>query len=73
MRHIFFRSVFFLVVLHWRRVNPLACVTGINHESSFEADLLKRAPGCEAWGSDYSVDSVRVPSLFFAYEGHPVN
>jgi len=30
---------------------------GINHESSFEADLLRRAPGCEAWGYDYSVDS----------------
>ena len=71
MRHILFRSVFFLIVLHWRRVNPLACVTGINHESSFEADLLKRAPGCEAWGYDYSVDSVRVPSLILPMRGTP--
>ncbi|KAH9069718.1 methyltransferase domain-containing protein [Lactarius deliciosus] len=30
---------------------------GINGESSFESTLLKRAPGCEAWGYDYSVDS----------------
>ncbi|KAH9988440.1 methyltransferase domain-containing protein [Russula compacta] len=30
---------------------------GINGESSFEAALLKRAPGCEAWGYDYSVKS----------------
>lgn len=30
---------------------------GINGESSFEADLLRRAPGCEIWGYDYSVDS----------------
>ncbi|KAH8988081.1 hypothetical protein EDB92DRAFT_2104791 [Lactarius akahatsu] len=32
------------------------CV-GINGESSFESTLLKRAPGCEAWGYDYSVNS----------------
>ncbi|KAH8994774.1 hypothetical protein EDB83DRAFT_2276887, partial [Lactarius deliciosus] len=30
---------------------------GINGESSFESTLLKRAPGCEAWGYDYSVNS----------------
>ncbi|KAH9961553.1 methyltransferase domain-containing protein [Russula dissimulans] len=30
---------------------------GINGESSFESSLLKRAPGCEAWGYDYSVES----------------
>jgi len=30
---------------------------GINGESSFESSLLKRAPGCEAWGYDYSVKS----------------
>jgi len=28
---------------------------GINGESSFESALLKRAPGCEAWGYDFSV------------------
>ncbi|KAH9069679.1 hypothetical protein EDB83DRAFT_384626 [Lactarius deliciosus] len=32
-------------------------VIGINGESSFESTLLKRAPGCEAWGYDYSVNS----------------
>lgn len=30
---------------------------GINGESSFESTLLKRAPSCEAWGYDYSVNS----------------
>ncbi|KAF7979842.1 hypothetical protein HWV62_40585 [Athelia sp. TMB] len=29
---------------------------GINHESSFEAHLLDRGPGCQVWGYDYSVD-----------------
>ena len=32
--------------------------TGINGESSFEAALLERAPGCEVWGYDFSVKSV---------------
>jgi hypothetical protein len=31
---------------------------GINGESSFEAALLERAPGCEVWGYDFSVNSV---------------
>ncbi len=35
-----------------------ACA-GINGESSFEAALLERAPGCEVWGYDFSVNSVR--------------
>jgi hypothetical protein len=40
-----------------------AC-TGINGESSFEAALLERAPGCEVWGYDFTVNSVRsIPSL----------
>ncbi|KAH9002034.1 methyltransferase domain-containing protein, partial [Lactarius hatsudake] len=30
---------------------------GINGESSFESTLLKRGPGCEVWGYDYSVNS----------------
>ncbi|KAN0138453.1 hypothetical protein V8E53_003916 [Lactarius tabidus] len=30
---------------------------GINGESSFESTLLQRAPGCEVWGYDYSVNS----------------
>ncbi|KAJ7465245.1 methyltransferase domain-containing protein [Mycena latifolia] len=30
---------------------------GINSDSSFEADILKRAPGCEVFGYDYSVHS----------------
>jgi hypothetical protein len=32
--------------------------TGINGESSFEASLLERAPGCEVWGYDFTVNSV---------------
>ncbi|KAN0138450.1 Methyltransferase domain containing protein [Lactarius tabidus] len=30
---------------------------GINGESSFELTLLQRAPGCEVWGYDYSINS----------------
>ncbi|KAJ6536581.1 methyltransferase domain-containing protein [Mycena vulgaris] len=30
---------------------------GVNSDSSFEADILKRAPGCEVWGYDFSVQS----------------
>ncbi|OCH87648.1 hypothetical protein OBBRIDRAFT_781352 [Obba rivulosa] len=30
---------------------------GINGESSFEAELLQRAPGCQVWGYDFSVNS----------------
>jgi len=29
---------------------------GINDDSSFESALLKRAPGCEVWGYDFSVE-----------------
>jgi hypothetical protein len=39
-----------------------AC-TGINGESSFEAALLERAPGCEVWGYDFTVKSVRSVTL----------
>lgn len=30
---------------------------GINHESSFEAELLSRTEHCEVWGYDFSVDA----------------
>ncbi|KAI0301031.1 methyltransferase domain-containing protein [Multifurca ochricompacta] len=30
--------------------------TGINGESSFEAALMERAPGCQVWGYDFTVD-----------------
>jgi hypothetical protein len=55
-------------------------LTGINGESSFESSLLKRAPGCEVWGYDYSVDNVRVscplrpsilPDICFSTSGDP--
>jgi len=29
---------------------------GINHESSFEAELLSRTDNCQVWGYDFSVD-----------------
>ena len=32
--------------------------SGINGESSFEAELLEKAPGCQVWGYDFSVSSV---------------
>jgi hypothetical protein len=35
-------------------------MTGVNGESSFESSLLRRAPGCEVWGYDFSVENVRV-------------
>ena len=35
-----------------------ASVTGVENESSFESTVLQRAPSCEVWGYDYSVDSV---------------
>ena len=31
---------------------------GVNGESSFEASLLERAPGCQVYGYDFSVNSV---------------
>ncbi|KAH9171940.1 methyltransferase domain-containing protein [Lactarius sanguifluus] len=41
---------------------------GINGESSFEAALMERAPGCEVWGYDFTVDSFgpeieKIPNL----------
>ncbi|KAI0930021.1 hypothetical protein AcV5_006831 [Taiwanofungus camphoratus] len=30
---------------------------GVNGESSFEAEILQRAPGCQVWGYDFSVNS----------------
>jgi hypothetical protein len=32
--------------------------SGVNDESSFEADLMKAAPGCQVYGYDFSVASV---------------
>jgi len=50
---------------------------GINGESSFEADIMKRAKGCDVWGYDFSVNSfgpeieqdslLRARSHFFPY------
>ena len=28
---------------------------GINHESSFEAEILQRTSGCQIWGYDYTL------------------
>ena len=40
----------------------LARASGINGESSFEAELLEKAPGCQVWGYDFSVSGVSFPS-----------
>ena len=37
----------------------LSILTGISKESSFEASLLEKVPGCQVYGYDYSVKSVR--------------
>jgi hypothetical protein len=52
---LFFFFVALLCIAH-----VIIDVTGINGESSFEQSLLKRAPGCEVWGYDFSVNGVRV-------------
>ena len=45
--------------------NLFSYVPGVNHESSFESTLLTRAPSCDIWGYDYSVNSVRsLPSPY---------
>lgn len=75
MRRLLFRSVLASLSLFFPRLTPSSlihvckkkknlCAVGINGESSFEAALLKRAPGCEVWGYDYSVTSVGVFSCY---------
>jgi len=66
MRHLLFRSAA-LLFSSFRR-NPHVIMIGVNGESSFEQSLLRRAPGCEVWGYDYSVDNVRVSCPFFNQE-----
>jgi hypothetical protein len=67
MRHILFRSASTLhAALAGCVLNPSSFNSiGINGESSFERSLLRRAPGCEVWGYDFSVKSVRVPCPCF--------
>ncbi|EJD03272.1 uncharacterized protein FOMMEDRAFT_20423 [Fomitiporia mediterranea MF3/22] len=40
-----------------RKPDCVVYSVGINHESSFEAELLSRTTGCEVWGYDFSVSS----------------
>jgi len=43
-----------------RVVSKPDCVVysiGINHESSFEAEVLSRTSGCQIWGYDFSVEA----------------
>lgn len=42
--------------------------TGINGESSFEAEMLERTSGCQVWGYDFSVNSVRPDPLHSTIE-----
>lgn len=36
-----------------------SALAGLNGESSFESSVLERAPGCQVYGYDFSVASVR--------------
>ncbi|KAF9241795.1 methyltransferase domain-containing protein [Melanogaster broomeanus] len=40
-----------------RKKNCVMYSFGVNGESSFEADIMKAAPGCEVYGYDFSVNS----------------
>jgi len=40
-----------------QKQNCVIYSVGVNGESSFEAELLQRMPGCKAWGYDFSVSS----------------
>ena len=45
---------------HYCCVYLVLFLTGVNDDSSYESTLLRRAPGCEIWGYDFSVANVRV-------------
>jgi hypothetical protein len=68
MRHIlfWFASYAHVALVCLALTTCLCYLTGINGESSFERDLVRRAPGCEVWGYDYSVTGVRTPCPFFS-------
>ena len=55
MCHLLIRSVLTSSLVVWELIIVAA---GINRESSFEAAMLERAPGCEVWGYDFSVTGV---------------
>lgn len=65
---LFIRLVRFVIRIYYNllslTLSLVTCSPGINGESSFEADLLTRAPGCQVWGYDFSVSSV---SFFHAH------
>ena len=63
MRHLLLRSVS-NVLLPPFFCNRPCDIIGVNGESSFESALLKRAPGCEVWGFDFSVGGVRASCPF---------
>lgn len=44
---------------------------GVNGESSFEAALLERAPGCQVYGYDFSVNSVSCLNPTIICWSHP--
>ena len=67
MRHLLFRSAIAFLFASFC-LNSRVIMIGVNGESSFESSLLRRAPGCEIWGYDYSVDNVRVSCPLFNQE-----
>lgn len=51
----------------------LTRASGINGESSFEAELLEKAPGCQVWGYDFSVSGVSLsPQLSSRQSGSDI-
>ena len=47
----------FFLVLCTVNYNPFLVFLGINHESSFEAEVLSNTRHCQIWGYDFSVNS----------------
>jgi hypothetical protein len=58
MRHLFFRYV---PASNDEALSCMSVSSGVNSESSFEADLLTIAPGCRVFGYDSNADGVHFP------------
>jgi hypothetical protein len=74
MCYLLFRSVWLVVLPSYvlLTLSCSGCFLGVNDDSSYESTLLKRAPGCEVWGYDYSVHRVRVASVPYPpFNSHP--
>lgn len=56
-------ALFLIYSIFSIEMNIPSISAGVNGESSFEATLLQRAPGCQVYGYDFSVKSV----LFYSF------